>query len=353
LKLPVNLQNLTRALLTFTCNGADYFMGTKSGRGPFFVSWDIDTVCNARCSYCFQWKKKEPELPLDKKLHIVEQLGSAGTVSLSLCGGEPLLMRGLDRVISAAKRSGMMVNISTNGFLLPEKSEMLLDAGTDYVTVSVDSSIAENQDSIRGCPGLFDRIISGIDMLKQAGGKRPHIMCRIVVSNLSCGELSETVGFWKDRADEVVLQPIHSSGPLNFNIPPEAAVSTENYEKFKNRFMDILRKHGMVNSYNEGIPDFLFNKIPERGLKCFSGFYFMEIDAAGNLYNCGEHLYRLGNPADTDLKTIIKKRDSGILKRHVKRRCRGCWYNCNIINIHLNHMLILGLYLVKYENNGY
>jgi cyclic pyranopterin phosphate synthase len=109
--------------------------------------------CNFRCNYCMPkevFDKDYPYLPhsallsFEEITRIARVFTAHGVRKLRLTGGEPLLRKGLERLIEqlAALRTHdgepLDITLTTNGSLLARKARSLKDAGLKRVTVSLD-----------------------------------------------------------------------------------------------------------------------------------------------------------------------------------------------------------------------
>jgi len=109
--------------------------------------------CNLRCTYCMPravFDKDHPFLPRTELLSFeeIERLArlfiQLGVQKIRLTGGEPLLRRGIERIVeSLAKlntREGKPVEVAltTNAVLLSQKAQSLKDAGLSRITASLD-----------------------------------------------------------------------------------------------------------------------------------------------------------------------------------------------------------------------
>jgi MoaA/NifB/PqqE/SkfB family radical SAM enzyme len=92
---------------------------------------------------------------------------------LYLLGGEPLLVRGLPRLIKRAKDEGMYVALSTNGIILNERYIELLKSSVDAIKVSLDSSDPAENDALRGG---FHMALRGASRAASAG----------IITSISC-----------------------------------------------------------------------------------------------------------------------------------------------------------------------
>ncbi len=174
--------------------GLAYNFGGGKSSPPEAITFFLTRLCNLRCRMCGQWgdngaaKSQESELlkarlNLDEIKKIVDEV-CVFKPNITLFGGEPLLHPDILKVISYIKGKGLHCLMITNGTLLPELAEGLVEAGLDELNVSVDGP-GELHDQIRGLSGAFDKISRGIGLINAAKGrgkqKKPliNIQCTI------------------------------------------------------------------------------------------------------------------------------------------------------------------------------
>ena len=105
--------------------------------------------CNFRCTYCmpkevygrdFQFLERSQLLSFDEIHRLVKVFHGHGIEKVRITGGEPLVRRQLEKLISMlALEPGLDLTLTTNGSLLKQKAQALKDAGLNRVTVSLDS----------------------------------------------------------------------------------------------------------------------------------------------------------------------------------------------------------------------
>jgi MoaA/NifB/PqqE/SkfB family radical SAM enzyme len=92
------------------------------------VYLEITNVCNLRCGFC-PGTERQPQFLSPAAFEVL--LGKLRGRTDYLCFhlmGEPLLHPQLSELLALAERYGYYVNITTNGVLLPEAAETLLNA---------------------------------------------------------------------------------------------------------------------------------------------------------------------------------------------------------------------------------
>jgi len=344
-----NIKSIPRLLLTFTDNYLVAMTQKTPRRGPLFFVWDIAASCNLRCPFCGFWKagqvpaqiKKEPDLR--QKIKIIKNIAESGVWFLSLCGGEPLLCKDLDDVIREAKSSGMIVNVSTNGFLLEEKAESMIRGGVDFITISIDGPDAETVDKIRGRDGLFDKIENGIKAIRNFSTRSPvFIEARYLINKQNYLFVEDFAGHFREKVDAISFKPIYKNTELSYDVPEYMRFSAEDEPAFRKCFEGLLRKYKILNTvYHRNIPSFIFHpeKLKDKFL-CFAGTFFGGADVSGNLLPCHELTMSpnvpIGNLNDTNLIDLWHSAEMQDLRCAFRSGARcDCWMDRFSLNIPL------------------
>ena len=333
----MNMRNLSRLLLTSIDNSLVYLLEKKIKQGPLFISWDITNRCNAKCIMCDQWRPQSinSEMEIETKIRIIKDLGKSGVGLLSLCGGEPFLESNLRELIRAAKEAGLLINVTTNGSLIMENLDLIEEL--DFLIIGVDSYLGATHDYIRGMPGLFAKLNDSIDII-MAFQKRPVISIRSIVTKPNIKEIDKFIDYWKNRVDEIIFQPFHYSHGDRLKIPEEFYES-DITELTAYRAGNILKKHKPFKLYNREMLDYLLDKESLKNkFGCFCGYFVLEIDSNGILWNCSEHKYKLGDLKEETLLELMKKNKQGMKAFSKTRKCI-CWKNSAMINVYLTKVL--------------
>ena len=109
-------------------------------------------------------------------------------------GGEPLLQPKLTRWIADAKAAGCETGFLSNGLLLKkEKLEKILDAGIDWICISMDGATAEMYNKIR-VGSNFDRVCENVAHIASLrDGNVPKIMINFVLMAMNFHQVQEIV----------------------------------------------------------------------------------------------------------------------------------------------------------------
>lgn len=120
-------------------------MRDSFGRNINYMRISITDRCNLRCKYCMPegicLVPSEEILTFEEILCVCEAAIRAGITSFKITGGEPLVRLGCPELVGKIKRlpGAGQVTLTTNGVLLGEHLERLLENGLDGVNVSLDT----------------------------------------------------------------------------------------------------------------------------------------------------------------------------------------------------------------------
>lgn len=155
---------------------------------PKIVSLTLTHACNLRCKMCGQWKSKVRNYAASRGTHslslgvwkkVVREVASHKGTVLLIRGGEPFLYPGIIDLLAYVKKNNIFVSIDTNGMLLEKYADDIVRLGVDHLTVSVDGP-QKNHDRVRGVPGSFEKIRSGLDALRRAEGRCPATISKTI-----------------------------------------------------------------------------------------------------------------------------------------------------------------------------
>ena len=151
----------------------------------------IAGACNLACRHCWIAPAFDPDargdkfIPLEYVAKAVREAKSLGLSSVKLTGGEPMLHPRFREIVTLVAEEGISLLMETNGTLMDaETARFLRDSKRmGFVSVSVDGADAATHEALRGVPGSFDRAITGIGHLVDAG-YRPQMICTLHQGNL-------------------------------------------------------------------------------------------------------------------------------------------------------------------------
>lgn len=148
---------------------------------PVLCNYYVTYRCNAKCGFCDIWEKPSPYITLDQVLKNLQDLKKLGVKVIDFTGGEPLLHREIDELLSIAKGMGFITTLTTNGLLYPKWADRL-KGKVDMLHFSLDSSSKKEHDEGRGV-ACFDRVMESIKLAKDLG-ERPDILFTVFEDNI-------------------------------------------------------------------------------------------------------------------------------------------------------------------------
>ena len=147
----------------------------RFGRVHRSLRISVTDRCNIRCFYCMPdvnvaFRPREELLTFEEIAAVAAALAPAGIAKIRLTGGEPLVRRGLDRLVArlAALPGVADVALTTNGLLLAEQAAALKAAGLTRLNVSLDALTEATFRRIARRDGLA-RVLEGLAEAKRVG----------------------------------------------------------------------------------------------------------------------------------------------------------------------------------------
>lgn len=317
------------------------------------VVWNTTNRCNLRCQHCYldaEDRDYSGELTNEQAREFIYDLADLKAPVLLFSGGEPLLRRDLFELGRLAADLGLRPVLSTNGTLITiEKAQKILDAGFQYVGVSIDGGQVIH-DRFRAKEGAFTQALQGISNAAKVGLKTG---IRFTVNRLNQEDLNE------------VLEVVEREGIPRFcmyhlvysgrgrelaNLDTSKEEKRQIMENIVSRTLDLYKRGVEVeilttDNHADGV--FLYNYVlthqPERAKEiltllemhggCSAGTKFANVDPQGNVHPCQfwQH-YTLGNVKERKFSEIWLDKEEPLLvalrKKQdlVKGRCGDCRY---------------------------
>jgi len=135
--------------------------------------------CNFRCVYCMpkevygrdhQFLERKELLSLEEIARVAGVFAGLGVRTVRITGGEPLVRRNVEYLVELLHAiPGLELALTTNGALLPQKAQALVDAGLDRVTVSLDSVDDATFRALNDVDFPVQKVLEGIDAAAAAG----------------------------------------------------------------------------------------------------------------------------------------------------------------------------------------
>lgn len=144
-------------------------MFDKRGRNIDYLRVSLTDRCNLRCIYCM------PEKGIEKICHdeilrfediekIIKAFALLGIKKVRFTGGEPLILKGIDKLINSTSLIPGIedISVTTNGIYLADMAEDLKRAGLKRVNISIDTLEAQKFKKITRL-GDISKVFDSID----------------------------------------------------------------------------------------------------------------------------------------------------------------------------------------------
>ncbi|MBF2085719.1 radical SAM protein [Thermoleptolyngbya sp. C42_A2020_037] len=140
---------------------------------PLSIRGFVNERCNYRCKYCGFWRMSQyqDEMTISEWQSALQSLKEfVGSYSIQFVGGEPFIKRGFIDLLEFCCTNKIDWGVITNGsaFCDPIKAWRTAKAKPINIDISVDSSIEEIHDKVRGITGSLKQIETGIKLLRDA-----------------------------------------------------------------------------------------------------------------------------------------------------------------------------------------
>ena len=133
---------------------------------------EITDKCNLNCKHCYGGFacNNTNYLSVQTIEQILNQAVQLGVYEFDITGGEPLLYKDLEEVLSKLYDAGMLISIFTNLTLMTKNHlELFKKYGVKKIITSIDSCYADVHDEFRGGVGSFNKTIKNLNLIKESG----------------------------------------------------------------------------------------------------------------------------------------------------------------------------------------
>jgi MoaA/NifB/PqqE/SkfB family radical SAM enzyme len=252
---------------------------------PLSVMFSVTNRCTSKCLYCDIPLRKQKELTTAEALRLIDEMAEAGVQKLSLWGGEPLLRDDIADIIARAKSAGMVVNIDSNGYLIPAKFDRIRHL--DFIILSFDGE-KEYHDKNREA-GAYDKFFRAVKIIN---GRIP-VWTLTVLTKYNIDSVDFIIQKAKEYGFQTMFQvPYHPAGIGSRN---DIFAKPAEYQRVFRYLIDLKRGNAPIISstnYLRIVAQWPFfpattNKDSFNGhLKCWAGELFCNIDTNGDMYPC-------------------------------------------------------------------
>jgi MoaA/NifB/PqqE/SkfB family radical SAM enzyme len=281
-------------------------------RMPVLVHFEVTLRCNARCSFCDYWKTDA-----SARAHEIDSYADAARffnpMLVTFTGGEPLLRRDLETLVSSVARAirlKYIIVLTHGGMLSVDRARSLWKAGVNQFNISLDY-LDGRHDSARGIPGLTQRILAAVQGMRAAGIDGIRFNTVVKRDNL-------------DQIMPIVRLAVELGCGVNLSVYTDAKNGNRDYllDDESLRQVDALvvellafksRRRGVITNsdyYLEQLPRYVRGEMKEA---CRSGIRTVHLNPGGHVKRCPDF------PTDFHWKDF---------RRYEPIACNACYYAC-------------------------
>lgn len=138
---------------------------------PVAAMLELTNRCHLRCRHCYIHAPSDrSELSLDEYRRLLDQLADAGTLFLTVTGGEPMIRPDFYDIMAYARRRAFAFILFTSGTLIsPDAADRLRDLCPQRVEISLLGAQAATHDRITRVRGSFERVLAAVRLLRARG----------------------------------------------------------------------------------------------------------------------------------------------------------------------------------------
>jgi AdoMet-dependent heme synthase len=256
---------------------------------PLSVLFEVTHRCNLGCEHCYltegpvgRPKPRTDELSLDEIRVILDDLAEAGTLFLTLSGGEVFMRRDFLAIAAAARQRGFSVTVFTTGTLLtPDVAGELAALHPLSVEVSIYSARPEVHDRVTRIPGSHARSLRALRLLRERG---VVILIKSPLMSVNTDEVRELAALAEDLGAGYGFDPTLTPRRDGDKTPLTLAPTMTQMRAF---FSDPV----MAREFAQPV-----KCLPQAGEEiCGTGRRTCLISPYGDLFPCGVHPIPAGN----------------------------------------------------------
>ena len=334
-----------------------YLRTGYDGTKPVTFYGLVNERCNVKCRYCEYWRLKHyvTEMTIEEWQAALESVRDfVGAFSINFSGGEPFIKPGFIDLLAWCNRNGISAGVTTNGSALTARNAAKVVAANPFnVNISVDAPNAEVHDYLRGYPGLFEKLSSGIRYLLEERNRQHKnfpINVKPTVNSKNFRLMPELIEWAMSLGVSCInLQPMDRWTPETYDELwieeaelPELERIVERLIQMKEAGAPILNPPTILRLFAD---NFRGKKAPEEVLPCLVGLRDFFIRADGKVEVC-VHYPPIGNIREQSAREIWYGPKAQEIRRQTVNCDRLCLITC-LSQKTLKDKVDMGLRLLK------
>lgn len=281
---------------------------------PISIHIAVTNKCNFNCWHCSNVnRKKKDGITTKQMIKLIKDLQDMGVAIIGLTGGEPLLRKDIEKIVSSIDDRSISILFTTGQTLTLEKAKKLKKAGLFMAGISLDHYEKDYVDKKRGYKGAFETALNAVKNCKKAG---LYTMIQIVVRKDLFDNNCEKIWKMLDFAKRIGVHEIRLLEPICTGRLIHAAGSILLTDKEREKLREIHKKANWSGRYPKVST---FAQIESKEMfGCGAGSQHSYIDAQGNLYPCDFVPLSFGNIKEESIKRLWAEMNKTLGKPCVK-----------------------------------
>lgn len=279
----------------------------RFGRTVDYIRISVTDRCDFRCVYCMAEEMKflphAQVLTLEELEQVAAAFVSLGVNKIRLTGGEPLVRRGVIKLIKAIGKMDAELAITTNGSQLEGMAGELKQAGVNRLNVSIDSLQTERFKEMTRI-GKLPKVIAGIDAAIAAGFDRIKLNA-VIMKGRNDDEVLDLVNFARHKGIDLSFIEEMPLGHISEHNRAEAYCSSDEVRQL------IEQKYALQPTTEKTAGPSRYYRMPESE----SRIGFISPHSHNFCGDCnrvrvtveGRLLLCLGNEHSVDLRAVLRR----------------------------------------------
>ncbi|MCU1384205.1 MAG: putative Fe-S oxidoreductase [Acidobacteria bacterium] len=253
-------------------------------RIPVIAAIELTHRCNLACVHCYvnlapnDREAQRRELTTEEFFRIIDEMADAGTLWVTLTGGEPLLRPDFCDIYSYAHKKGLLLSVYTNATLITERHlELWRKQPPRVLEITQYGFTRETYDTVTDVGPQFDRFHRGLARVRDAGlpVTLKAMAMRLTVDEIPAIHEFANAGGMQFRFDAVISPRIDGGRkPLAQRLTPTEVAAIE---------VDGRDTDSLFASY---CADLEKRPRDDRRYQCGAGLTSFTIDPYGKMHVC-------------------------------------------------------------------
>lgn len=262
------------------------------------IHYLIGNSCNLNCDFCF-WDKRMPDVSLDFKKEIVDDIVKSGIRKVTVSGGEPLCTNNFLEILDYMKQNNLEVVLHTNGLKIDNFLAQKIAPLISRISLTMDAVETNTQIQMRKNKDITNHTI---DLIKIFHNLNISVSVKTLVTKINKNEIHKLGKILCDL-------PIKYWSLLEFIPLNRGKINQSNFLLERNEFDNICAK--IKNEFPS--MDIRTRKFADsEDSYCFiapNGEVYTHVKEQGDIL--------VGNINSDELNSLIKKiEDRSVLLRH-------------------------------------